>query len=164
MKKKSNVILVYEKEIQCYSGIWKRNPMLFLNHHHHHHHHHLSLKHLFLLSSARVKRSSRYEASPHNPEHCPFRMYDMYDIWKRNPMLFWYMKKKSNVTPMVYEREIQCYSGIWKRNPVLFWYMKKKSNVILVYEKEIQSYSQMPIKCEYHFGLSIRKHGRSLTE
>ena len=37
-----------------------------------HHHHHLFLKRPFLPSSARVRRFSRYEASPHIHEHCPF--------------------------------------------------------------------------------------------
>ena len=40
----------------------------------HHHHHHLFLKRPFLPRSARVRRFSRYEASPHIPEHCPFRV------------------------------------------------------------------------------------------
>ena len=39
-----------------------------------HHHHHLFLKRPFLPRSARVRRSSRYEACPHIPEHCPFRV------------------------------------------------------------------------------------------
>ena len=39
-----------------------------------HHHHHLFLKRPFLPRSARVRHSSRYEAPPHIPEHCPFRM------------------------------------------------------------------------------------------
>ena len=38
------------------------------------HHHHLFLKRPFLPRSARVRRFSRYEASPHIPEPCPFRM------------------------------------------------------------------------------------------
>ena len=38
-----------------------------------HHHHHLFLKRPFLPRSARVRRSSRNEASPNIPEHCPFR-------------------------------------------------------------------------------------------
>ena len=40
----------------------------------HHHHHHLFLKHPFLPRLARVRRSPRYEASLHIPEHCPFRV------------------------------------------------------------------------------------------
>ena len=40
----------------------------------HHHHHRLFLKRQFLPCLARVRRSSRYEASPHIPEYCPFRM------------------------------------------------------------------------------------------
>ena len=42
--------------------------------HHHHHHHHLFLKRPFLPRSARVTHFSRYEASPHIPEHGPFRV------------------------------------------------------------------------------------------
>ena len=38
------------------------------------HQHHLFLKRLFLPRSARVRRFSRYEASPHIPEHYPFRV------------------------------------------------------------------------------------------
>ena len=41
---------------------------------HHQFHHHLFLKRLFLHRSAKVRRLPRYEASPHNPEHCPFRL------------------------------------------------------------------------------------------
>ena len=40
----------------------------------HHLHHHLFLKRSFLSHSARVRRFFRYEASPHIPEHCPFRV------------------------------------------------------------------------------------------
>ena len=40
----------------------------------HYHHHHLFLKRLFLPRSARVRRFSRYEVSPHIPEHYPFRV------------------------------------------------------------------------------------------
>ena len=36
-----------------------------------HHHHHLFLKRPFLPRSARVRRFSRYEVSPHIPEHYP---------------------------------------------------------------------------------------------
>ena len=39
-----------------------------------HHHHHLFFKRLFPPRSARVRRFSRYEASPHIPEHYPFRV------------------------------------------------------------------------------------------
>ena len=39
-----------------------------------HHHHHLFLKRPFLPRSARVRRLPRYEASPHIPEHRPFRV------------------------------------------------------------------------------------------
>ena len=39
-----------------------------------HHHHHLFLKRPFLPRSARVRCLPRYEASPHIPEHCPFRV------------------------------------------------------------------------------------------
>ena len=42
--------------------------------HHHHHHHHLFLKRPFLPLSAKVRRFSPYEASPHIPEHYPFRV------------------------------------------------------------------------------------------
>ena len=38
------------------------------------HHHHLFLKSPFLLRSARVRRFSRYEVSPHIPKHYPFRV------------------------------------------------------------------------------------------
>ena len=41
---------------------------------HYHHHHHLFLKRPFLPCSARVRRSSRYEATPHIVEHCLFRV------------------------------------------------------------------------------------------
>ena len=41
-------------------------------HHHSHHHHHLFLKRPFLPRSASVRRFSRYEVSPHIPEHYPF--------------------------------------------------------------------------------------------
>ena len=41
---------------------------------HHHHHHHLFLKRPFLPRSARVRCFSRYEVSPHIPEHYPFRV------------------------------------------------------------------------------------------
>ena len=39
-----------------------------------HHHHHLFLKRPFLPRSARARRLPRYEASPHIPENCPFRV------------------------------------------------------------------------------------------
>ena len=39
-----------------------------------HHHHHLVLKRPFLPCSARVRCFSRYEFSPHIPEHHPFRV------------------------------------------------------------------------------------------
>ena len=42
--------------------------------HHHHQHHHLFLKHSFLPRSVRVRRLPWYEASPHIPEHYPFRV------------------------------------------------------------------------------------------
>ena len=57
-----NVIIV----IQCLIVLWNNLP--------HHHHHHLFLKRLWPSRSARVRRFSRYEASPHIPEHCQFRM------------------------------------------------------------------------------------------
>ena len=38
------------------------------------HHHHLFLKRPFLPRSARVRRLPQYEASPHIPEHCRFRV------------------------------------------------------------------------------------------
>ena len=38
------------------------------------HHHHIFLNCPFLQRSARVRRFSRYEASPHIPEHYPFRV------------------------------------------------------------------------------------------
>ena len=65
---------------------WRYHLKLFVGHldcqsldhqsldHHHHHHHPLFLKRPFLPRSARVRRFSRYEATPHVPEHCPFRM------------------------------------------------------------------------------------------
>ena len=42
--------------------------------HHHHHHLHLFLKRPFLPLSARIRCFSRYEVSPHIPEHYPFRV------------------------------------------------------------------------------------------
>ena len=55
-----------DQMLLCSSGVWRS--------HHHHHHHHLFLKRLFLPRSARVRRFSRYEVSPHIPEHHPFRV------------------------------------------------------------------------------------------
>ena len=60
---------------------WSHGPKTEFHHctsfnrlHHRHHHHHLFLKRPFLPRSARVRRFSRYEVSPHIPEHYPFRV------------------------------------------------------------------------------------------
>ena len=47
---------------------------VFLSMVHHHHHHHVFLNCPFLPRSIRVRRFSRYEVSPHIPEHYPFRV------------------------------------------------------------------------------------------
>ena len=68
------MIIVYNNSryMIVYQIFQTRNVFVIWNHFHHHHH--LFLKRPFLPRSARVRRFSRYEVSPHIPEHHPFRV------------------------------------------------------------------------------------------
>ena len=65
-----NYILFVISAHQLFYGMY----LLILANYYLHHHHHLFLKRPFLPRSARVRRFSRYETSPHTPEHCSFRV------------------------------------------------------------------------------------------